>query len=112
MFVEKFSDFFVLKTFAFHDVAPVAGRIADAQENRLVFRARLFKRVVVPREPVHGIVRVLQKIRRFFLREAVCVFGGHETGLTEFYRIKMEENFVNSENSVFKFCIVSAAPPR
>ena len=65
MFVEKIADALVLERFAFHHVAPMAGGIADAQENRLVFRARLFKRLVAPREPVHGIVRVLEQIRRF-----------------------------------------------
>src|SRR5208282_465060 len=31
MFVEKRADLFVLERFAFHDVAPMAGRVADAQ---------------------------------------------------------------------------------
>ena len=65
------ADALVLERLAFHHVAPVAGRIADAQEDRLVFRARFCKRLVAPREPVHGIVRVLEQIRRFLARQAV-----------------------------------------
>jgi hypothetical protein len=88
MLVQEFADFFVLKTFAFHDMAPVAGRVADAQKNRFVFRARFGKRIVVPCEPIHGIVRMLQKVGRFFPRKTVRVFGGHVTGLTELNGIK------------------------
>ncbi len=43
----------------------------------LFSRARFFKRLVVPREPIHGIVRVLEQIGRFFSRQTVGVFGGH-----------------------------------
>jgi hypothetical protein len=55
----------------------MAGRIADAQKNRLVLCARFRKRLVIPRKPVHGIVRVLQKVGRFFLREVVRMFDRH-----------------------------------
>ncbi len=62
MFVQKRADFFILETLALHDVTPVAGRVADAQKNRLVLRARLRERRVAPSEPVHGIMRVLEQI--------------------------------------------------
>ncbi len=68
---KKAADLFVFKRFAFHDVAPMAGRIADAQKDGFVLRARLGERFVAPRKPVHGIVRVLQEIRRFFAGEPV-----------------------------------------
>ena len=51
--------------------------IADAQENGFVLRARLRKRLVVPREPVHGIVRVLEQIRRFLARQTIGVSDIH-----------------------------------
>ncbi len=43
MFVEIFADAPVLERFAFHDVAPVAGGIADAQENGFVFARAPFQ---------------------------------------------------------------------
>ena len=82
MFVENPGNLFVLERFAFHDVAPVAGRVADAEEDRLVFRARPGERLITPGEPVHGIVRVLEQVRRFFAHQAVGVLvngGFHAT---------------------------------
>ena len=74
--VQKSRNFFILERFAFHDVAPVAGRIADAEKDRPVFNPRLCKRLITPGEPIHGIVRVLEQVRRFFPCEAVGVFVG------------------------------------
>ena len=54
---------FVFKRFAFHHVAPMAGRVADAQENRLVLLARPGKGGRAPGIPVHRIVRVLEEVR-------------------------------------------------
>ena len=77
MFVEKFADVFLLERFAFHDVAPVAGRIADRKENRLLLALGLFKGFRAPGVPVHGVVGVLKQIRALFVGQAVCV---HEVG--------------------------------
>jgi hypothetical protein len=57
-------------------MAPVAGRIADAEKNRPVFNPRFFKRLIAPGEPIHGIVRVLEQVRRFFASKAVGVRVG------------------------------------
>jgi len=79
MVVHEGSDFRVFKGFALHHMAPVAGRVADGEEDRLVFRAGLCERLFAPRIPVHRIVGVLEEIRRFFFREPVGVlraFGG------------------------------------
>jgi len=87
MFVQIRADFFVLETFAFHDVAPVAGRVADAQEDRL-FSRRAWQ---TPRRSTRTSPRDCARAgadTAIFLRETVGVFGGHETGLTEFCRIK------------------------
>jgi len=75
MVVEKFAGGFLLERFAFHDVTPMAGRVADAQKNRLVLRARLGEGLIVPREPVHGVVLVLEQVGRFFAGKAIGVFG-------------------------------------
>jgi hypothetical protein len=73
------ANFFILKRLAFHHVTPVAGRIADAQKNRFVFRARFGESFIAPREPIHGIVRMLQQVRRFFAGETIH-FSKHKRG--------------------------------
>ena len=65
----------VLERLAFHHVAPMAGRVADGQEDRLVLLARLGERLLAPRIPVHGIVRVLQQIRTRLVDETVRFAG-------------------------------------
>ena len=52
----------VLEAFMGHDMAPVAGRIADREQDRLVALLRGVESVGSPRPPVHGIVPVLQQI--------------------------------------------------
>ena len=64
----------VLERLALHDVAPVARRVADAQQDRLVFALRLLERLGTPRIPVDRIVGVLEEVRAGFVGEAV----GHE----------------------------------
>ena len=40
----------VLETFVRHDVTPVAGAVADAQQDRLVFALRALRRLPRPRD--------------------------------------------------------------
>ena len=61
----------VLERLALHDMAPVARRIADRQEDRAALVARARECLVTPRIPVDGVRGVLQQIRRRLLREAV-----------------------------------------
>jgi len=71
MVVEKSSDGGRLERFVLHDMAPMAGRVTDGEENRLVLGLRLGERLLAPREPINGIVRVLKEIRRFFLTKTI-----------------------------------------
>ena len=64
----------VLERLAFHHVAPVAGRVADRQEDRPVEELRAGERVGAPREPVDRVVRVLEEVRAGLSGEAI----GHE----------------------------------
>jgi hypothetical protein len=79
--VEESGDGSVFKRFALHHVAPVAGRVADAQKDGFVLAARLFESFVIPGEPIHGVARVLEKVRRLFARQTIggmkrrCVRG-------------------------------------
>ena len=65
----------VLEGFAFHDVAPMAGRVADAQEDGLVLPVRLGKSFLAPRIPVHRVMLVLKQVRGLLMRQAVGVRG-------------------------------------
>jgi len=64
---------FVLEGFMSHDVAPVAGRVADGQQDRLAFVARLLQRLRAPGMPVHRVVRVLAQVGAGFVNQAVGV---------------------------------------
>ena len=61
----------VLERLALHHVAPVAGRVADREQDRLVLVARARERLVAPRVPVDRVGGVLEQVRRGLLREAV-----------------------------------------
>src|SRR5690606_12942448 len=70
-------DLRVLEALVRHHVAPVAGRVSDRHEHRLVELLRARERLGAPRIPVDGVVLVLEQVRRGLAREAV----GHERGL-------------------------------
>ena len=55
-----------------HHVAPVAGGVADGEQNRLVRLARLCQRFVAPGAPMHRIVLVQEQIGAGFGRRADC----------------------------------------
>ena len=61
----------VLERLALHHVAPVAGRVADREQDRLVLLARARERLLAPRIPVDRVVRVLEEVGAGLLREAV-----------------------------------------
>jgi len=69
--VQQFGDRIVLERFALHDVAPVAGRVADREEDRLVLAPRARERFLAPRIPVHGIHRVLQQVGALLAAQAI-----------------------------------------
>src|SRR3569623_1378778 len=54
-----------------HDVAPVASRVPDAEEDRDVTTPRLGERLLAPRPPVHRVVLVLQQVGAGRVRQAV-----------------------------------------
>ncbi len=71
MAIEDLRHLGVLEALVLHHVAPVAGRVADRQEDRLVLAARPLEGVVAPRIPVNRIVLVLKEVRTMFSREAI-----------------------------------------
>ena len=66
----------VLEALVRHHVAPVAGRVAHGEEDRLAGPLRLRQRLRPPRPPVHRVVLVLQQIRAGLATEPVLGSGG------------------------------------
>ena len=71
--VEERGDLGALEGLALHDVAPMAGRVADAQEDGPVLLARPGEGLLAPRIPVHRVVLVLEQVGRFLPRQPVRV---------------------------------------
>ena len=69
--IEHGGDGGVLERLVRHHVAPVARRVANREEDRLVLAGGRGKRLVAPREPVHRVVGVLQQIRTALAREKI-----------------------------------------
>ncbi len=61
----------ILERLVLHHMAPVAGRVADREQDRPVLVPCPRERLLAPRVPVDGVARMLQEIRRGFLGEAV-----------------------------------------
>ena len=61
----------VLERLALHDVAPVAGGVADREEDRPIEQLRAGERVAAPREPVDRVVGVLEQVGARLAGEAV-----------------------------------------
>ncbi len=58
--VEELRDLRVLERLALHHVAPVAGGVADREEDRPVLAARALERLRAPRIPVDRVVEMLE----------------------------------------------------
>ena len=72
--VQKLCQLRVFKRFPFHDVAPVASGVADADQHRFVRFFGEGEGLVAPRVPVDGVVGVLQKVGTFLVDQLVGVF--------------------------------------
>jgi len=69
--VDRLRHRLVLKGLMGHDVAPVAGGVADAEEHRLVLLPCGLECLAPPGPPVHGIFPVLEQIRGLFKLQPV-----------------------------------------
>jgi len=83
-FVDDGGDGVAFEAFAFHDVAPVAGAVADAEEDGFVFAFGFFEGFFAPWVPVDWVVLVLEEVGGFFAGEPVGVarlgWGVHGLG--------------------------------
>ena len=66
----------ILERLALHDVAPVAGRVADGEEDGLVLAASPSQRLLAPGVPVDRVVLVLEEVGARLPREAIGGAGG------------------------------------
>ncbi len=71
--VHQRRDLRVLEALPLHHVAPVAGGVADRDEERLALLAGAGERLVAPRVPVDGVAGVLQEVRGGLARESVHI---------------------------------------
>ena len=85
VFVQNGSDLRVLKGLVRHDVAPVAGGIADGEEDGLVLPVRLLKCLLPPGIPVHGVFRVLTQVGRFFVFQSIAHVRLRQNSLVVLY---------------------------
>ena len=74
VFVDEPRDLFVVERFLLHHMAPMASRITHAEQHRPPQPTSLLESLIPPGTPVHGIMRVLQKVRADFEEQAVDVF--------------------------------------
>src|SRR6516162_8600897 len=59
MLIHQASCVFVLEGFALHDMAPVAGRVANTEQDRLVLLLRLLQGFFAPRVPFYRVMCML-----------------------------------------------------
>ena len=69
--VEELGDLLIFKGFVLHDMAPVAGSVADGKKDGDIQFARKRKGFFTPRPPVHRVVCMLPQVWRLFVDEAV-----------------------------------------
>ena len=72
--------FVMLEALPFHDVAPVAGAVADGQKDRHFTPTRLRERFLAPGAPCDGVVRVLQQVRAGGVDQVVGLATGGRAG--------------------------------
>src|SRR5690606_10341136 len=69
--VHQRRDLFVFEALMSHHMAPVAGRVADREKDRLVLLARLAQRLFAPGVPIDRVVGMLQQVGARLVRQSV-----------------------------------------
>ena len=71
MLINKFRCRLVLKSLVLHNVAPMAGAVADADDDQFVRCSGLFPNGFRPRFPIHGVVGVLAEVGAALVDEGI-----------------------------------------
>src|SRR5579875_3721204 len=74
MLIHEPRDLLVLEGLAFHHMAPVAGGVADAEQDGFIFGPCFFESFLAPGIPVNRIMSMLQQIRACLVNKAVSMF--------------------------------------
>src|SRR6266581_208266 len=74
MLIHQASYVFILEGFALHDMAPVAGRVANTEQDGFVLLLCLLQSFFTPWVPIYGVVGMLQEIRACLVDEPVGMF--------------------------------------
>ena len=69
--IHQLRDIGLLERFPGHDMAPVAGGVADRDEHGFTLGLGLGKSLSAPRPPVHGVSRVLFQVEGLLLGQSV-----------------------------------------
>ena len=69
--VEELGDLLIFEGLVLHDMAPVAGSVADGKKDRDIQFLRKRKGFFAPRPPVHRVMGMLPQVWRLFVDEAV-----------------------------------------
>ena len=76
MLIHDPGDRLVLKRFPLHDMTPMAGGIADGEQNRSIQLRRLGQGLRSPGIPIHRVIGMLQEIGTGLLYEAIRLAAG------------------------------------
>ena len=79
--VHEFGDVLAFEGFMLHHMTPVACRVADAEQNGLVFCLGFGQGRLAPCMPIHRIMGVLAEIRTGLMNQAIRMLMFHEVAL-------------------------------
>ena len=88
MAVEQGGDFGVFKGFVGHDMTPVAGGIANGEQDRATLTAGQLKSIRAPFVPFHRVFGMLQQVGAAGKDQAIEAFAtvGRQTALVNRYQ--------------------------
>jgi hypothetical protein len=75
--IHDLSDSLILKGLLFHDMAPVARGITDAEENGLILSFGPAEGLLSPGMPIHRVMRVLQEVGACLMNQTIYVLLLH-----------------------------------
>ena len=94
----------VLERLVLHHVAPVTRGVADGEEDRPVLLARAGERLLAPRIPVDGVVRMLEEIRARLVRQTIHVAPAS-------FRLRMSQRTSSTPPAIEKAISSASARP-
>ncbi len=71
--VHKGAYLFVSKAFSEHHMTPVAGGVANGEEDWFIFFAGFFESFITPWVPIDSVVGAHQEIGRFLIFKSICM---------------------------------------